>query len=193
MADPFALLGIPPTFDLDVAQIEARWRELSRTVHPDRHMAGSAADRRHAVAHAMDLNAAFRIIKDPIKRAEALLAVAGVATGDKGREPPPDMELLMSVMQLRGDLATARSEGNIVAIEQAIAEVRALECEAMKATSAAIAALLHDRSHDRSEPDVDAIPAVKAVGKLRYYRRFLDEARAIVDDVADRAASGVLP
>ncbi len=185
VADPFSLLGIPATFDLDVAQIEGRWRELSRAVHPDKHMAGTAADRRQAVAHAMDLNAAFRVVKDPIKRAEALLALAGITTGEKGKEPPPDMELLMSVMQLRGDLAAARAAGDIPAIEQAIGEVRALERQALGDTGTALAAL-------RGAASADGSAAVKQVGKLRYYRRFLEEAQAIVDDVADRVASAPL-
>ena len=182
MADPFTLLGIPASFDLDVAQIEARWRELSRAVHPDKHMAGSAADRRQAVSHAMDLNAAFRVVKDPIKRAEALLTIAGITTGEKGQEPAPDMELLMSVMQLRGDLAAARAAGDVPAIEQAIGEVKALERQALADTGAALAVL-------GTSPGGDATAAVKQVGKLRYYRRFLEEAQAIVDDVADRAAA----
>jgi molecular chaperone HscB len=185
VADPFSLLGIPASFDLDVAQIEARWRELSRTVHPDKHVGGSAADRRQALSKAMDLNAAFRVVKDPIKRALALLELAGASAGE-GKEPAPDMELLMSVMQLRGDLATARAAGDVAAIEIAIGEVKALEKAALADTARSLSVLL-------ATPGSDASAAVKNVGKLRYYRRFLEEAEAIVDDVADRAASSVLP
>ncbi len=41
--DPFATLGIEPRFDLDVRAVEARHRELSRTLHPDRYSGAPAA------------------------------------------------------------------------------------------------------------------------------------------------------
>jgi molecular chaperone HscB len=180
VADPFSLFGLAPSFDLDIDQIEGRWRELSKAVHPDRHAAGTSADRRQALSKAMDLNAAFRVLKDPIRRAEAVLAAV---VGTRGaEEPAAPMELLMQMMQLRGDLASARAAGDAAAIAASVDEVRALQTASLATTSRLLAALT-------GEPSSDPLAAQQEIGKLRYYRRFLEEAEAILDDLADSAAA----
>lgn len=180
MTNPFTLFGLAPSFDLDVDQIEARWRELSKAVHPDKHAAGTAADRRHALAKAMDLNAAFRVLKDPIRRAEAVVAavVPESAAVAGGNEPPAPMELLMQMMQLRGDLANARAARDAAAVAASVEEVRGLDAACRERTSQTLAALARD-------PATDPTEARQEIGKLRYYRRFLEEAEAILDDLAD--------
>jgi molecular chaperone HscB len=182
VADPFTLFGLAPSFDLDIDQIEGRWREVSKAVHPDKHAAGSSADRRQALSKAMDLNAAFRILKDPIRRAEAVLATVVPTTGTEGKEPAAPMELLMQMMQLRGDLANARTARDAEAIAASIEEVRALQTASLATTSRLLAALT-------GEPSSDPLAAQQEIGKLRYYRRFLEEAEAILDDLADSAAA----
>jgi molecular chaperone HscB len=85
--NPFEALGVEPSFALDLAILEQRHRELSRALHPDRHAASGAGERRMALGRAIEVNEAYRILKDPVRRAEALLAQRGVATGE-GKEPP---------------------------------------------------------------------------------------------------------
>jgi len=80
--DPFATLGLAPSFDVDLAAIGKIHRELSRALHPDRYIGASPSERRAALAKAIEVNEAWRIVRDPIRRADALLVLRGVASGE---------------------------------------------------------------------------------------------------------------
>jgi molecular chaperone HscB len=171
IVDPFEALGVEPTFDLDLAALEQRHRGLSRALHPDKHAASGAAERRMALGRAIEVNEAFRKLKDPVRRAEALLARIGVQSGE-GKEPPASPALLMEVMERREALAEVRLSKNQVALARLIAEVEAGERR--------VQADLTQKFGD-SAPNSGEI--LKKVGELRYYRRFLEEAQAIADDL----------
>ncbi|HKO46399.1 MAG TPA: Fe-S protein assembly co-chaperone HscB [Polyangiaceae bacterium] len=169
--DPFETLGVEPVFSLDVSVLEQRHRDLSRALHPDRHAASGAAERRMALGHAIEVNEAFRILKDPVRRAEALLARRGVQSGE-GKEPPASPALLMEVMERREALAEVRQTKNEAALTRLIAEVRA----AALATETAL-------GNEFASPSSNSAEILKRIGELRYYRRFLDEAASIADDL----------
>ena len=169
--DPFETLGVEPAFGLDVAVLEQRHRDLSRALHPDRHASSGAAERRMALGRAIEVNEAFRVLKDPLRRAEALLALRGVQSGE-GKEPPASPALLMEVMERREALADVRQTKNQAALGRLIAEVRS---EAAR-VEAALGSEFASATGNPAE-------MLKRIGELRYYRRFLDEAASIADDL----------
>ncbi len=169
--DPFETLGVEPVFSLDVSALEQRHRDLSRALHPDRHAASGAAERRLALGRAIEVNEAFRILKDPLRRAEALLALRGVASGE-GKEPPASPALLMEVMERREALADVRQSKDEAVLRRLIAEVSAEAAAAQLALGKEFAS-----------PSSNSAEILKRIGELRYYRRFLDEAAAIADDL----------
>ena len=169
--DPFETLGVEPVFGLDVALLEQRHRDLSRALHPDRHASSGAAERRMALGRAIEVNEAFRVLKDPLRRAEALLALRGVQSGE-GKEPPASPALLMEVMERREALADVRQTKNQAALGRLIAEVRS---EAAR-VEAALGSEFASAAGNPAE-------MLKRIGELRYYRRFLDEAASIADDL----------
>ena len=76
MEDPFALLGAPRRYDLDLDAVEKSHRELSRALHPDKFTQAGASERKDALGKAADVNEAWRIVRDPLRRAEALFSLA---------------------------------------------------------------------------------------------------------------------
>ena len=82
MTDTFTTHGIEPALDIDVRAVEARHRELSRALHPDRFSQAPANERRMALSRAIEVNEAWRAIRDPIKRGEALFRYIGVPGGE---------------------------------------------------------------------------------------------------------------
>jgi molecular chaperone HscB len=169
--DPFETLGVEPAFGLEVSVLEQRHRDLSRALHPDRHAASGAAERRMALGRAIEVNESFRILKDPVRRAEALLALRGVQSGE-GKEPPASPALLMAVMERREALAEVRQTKNEAALSRLIAEVSS---EAAQAEAAL--------GREFASPSSNSAEILKRIGELRYYRRFLDEAGSIADDL----------
>jgi molecular chaperone HscB len=148
-------------------QAEARHLELSKTLHPDRYAAAAPNERRMALSRAVEVNEAWRAIRDPIKRAEAILTLAGKQVGET-REPKPDNAFLMEVMEAREELDEAK--GHAERIEQVVKRARAQFADAEAKLGAAL---------DRGDHDA----AIPLLGRLRYAARFLDEARLAEDHI----------
>jgi len=171
LSDPFALLELEARFDLDMKLVEQRHRDLSRVLHPDRYAGRPAGERQQALGRAIEVNDAFRILRDPVRRAGALLARHGRHT-DEAETPRADPTFLMEVMERREALSEARRAGNREAVQRLTDTVRERE----RAVQAEIAA-----SFGAEPPDLARAEAL--VGELRYHKRFLDEAGVALDDL----------
>jgi molecular chaperone HscB len=164
--DPFALLGLQPGYDVDLAALERAFFERSKAVHPDRVAGAPAAERVAALSRARALNDAYQMIKKPVPRAEYLLARAGVAIGDNERLDPA---FLMEVLELREELAGARVAGNLVRVGELQGAMRARRHEALGALPALFAAGDHATIKQR-------------LIALRYIHRYLEECDAVLDE-----------
>ena len=65
----FELFGFPLVFDIDQTQLAERYRELQRSLHPDRFANASEQERRVSVQKAAQVNEAFQTLKAPLARA----------------------------------------------------------------------------------------------------------------------------
>jgi molecular chaperone HscB len=74
-ADFFSFLGLPRKLNLDMADLEQRYRALSRQFHPDYFYNAPAAERRASLEQSSYLNDAYRALKNPVTRIEYLLAL----------------------------------------------------------------------------------------------------------------------
>ncbi len=73
--DPFARLGLERRFDLDPERLAKQHAGFARVLSPDRFAARSPAEQDSAKAHVRALDAALDTLRDPIRRAHALLAL----------------------------------------------------------------------------------------------------------------------
>ena len=168
--DPFTTLGVPARFDLDLAAVEKTHRELSRALHPDRYVSAGASERRDALGRAVAVNEAWRVLRDPIRRAHALLAARGVTLAE-GREPAADPVFLMEMLERREALDEAKQAKNLLAVLEMARDIDArfkvVESELVAGFAGGEAAALAPK-----------------LGELRYYRRFLDDVSAIEDELS---------
>jgi molecular chaperone HscB len=118
--DPFSLLGLPREFVLDPADLERRFRERSRRLHPDRFARAEPRERRLSLEHATRLNDAYRLLKDWRARAAYLLKLAGTDVFAEGRTFA-DPDFLEEQLEWREALAIARADGDATRLA-AIAE-----------------------------------------------------------------------
>ena len=172
--DPFATLGLERTYRLDLRAVEKTHRELSRALHPDRYVGSGASERREALEKAVLVNEAWRIVRDPIRRAEALFTLAGLQVGDT-HEPKPATSLLMDMMEQRETLAEARGKRDAKAVDRLVQEMTGRKTAIEEELAAAF---------EGAGGDPEKLTRLVAkLGELRYYRRFLEEASAILDDL----------
>ena len=83
--DYFAFLGVPRKLNLDVAELEGKFRTLSRQFHPDYFYNASLAERRASLERSSYLNDAYRTLRQPASRIEYLLEMEG--RGGRGGQP----------------------------------------------------------------------------------------------------------
>ncbi len=83
--DAFAFFGLPRKLDLDAAQLEREFYRLSRKLHPDVYARASAEEQAWSLEKSSQLNDAYRALRDPIARTEALLRLEGVELEEQSR------------------------------------------------------------------------------------------------------------
>lgn len=171
-ASPFATLGLEPAFNVDLAALERTHRELSRALHPDRYVGAPAGERLRALDRAVVVNQAFRVVRDPLSRAEALFALRGEPVGE-GHEPKPSQAFLMDVLEWREELGEAKDRRDA-------GRVAALRTIASEGMTRALDALTR-----AFEAGGDLHSHVALLGELRFYRRFAEELSAVEDDLLD--------
>jgi len=185
-ADHFAVLGVERRYDLEAGALEARYKELSRKLHPDRFAKADPRARRAALQRTVALNEAWRALKDPLKRAEYLLELGGVkiATDDGGARSggvAASPALLMEILELREELGDARAANDDAKVARLGAAMRA-RADAAKARVAA------GLTGAPTSAELEGV--ARELVALRYYQRFLDEVTAHEDVVDGAAAHG---
>ena len=167
----FALLGLPETFAIDAPALESAWRRLQGAVHPDRHVQGSDTDRRLALQRATQVNEAYRVLRDPQRRAAYLCALRGVDLQVESNTTMPPA-FLMQQMEWREALEAARAERD----ERALAGLSRLLCDHRDRLLGEIGAAI-----DR---DGDFAHAADAVRRWMFVDKFGAEVSAAQDGLA---------
>ncbi len=167
--DPFTTLGLPAVYSLDRDALEQRYRDLQRALHPDRFTSAPATERRMALSKAVEVNAAYRLLRDDLQRAEALVALrCGPSTGDAA-----DPDFLMTIMELREALSEAKATADLTTVRRLASRVETAQAQAQQTFA---------RTLD-TDP-LDAAALRQSLSALKYYRRFLDEVAVIEDEAS---------
>lgn len=170
--DHFELFGLPRRVDVDVKALEQRFRELSLELHPDRLVGAGARERRIAAEKTASLNEGVKILRDPVRRAFYLLKLKGVdVEGEQAAAKlAMPMEFLEEIMERREALERVKAARDL---EKAL--VMAVEIRTARDTALAQA---------RTALESDDVPAAtQALGRVRYYVRFLEEVDAFEEEL----------
>ena len=154
--DDFELFGLPRSFALDRAEIDARRRALQAEVHPDRFATADAASRRAATQWAVRVNEAYQRLKDPIKRAAYLCELHGARIEAENNTAMPT-EFLMQQLEWREGLDEAHG----------VAEVESIADEVQAHRRAAL-----DRVQQTLDVARDFTEAAQQVRALMFIERF---------------------
>ncbi|MCW5663476.1 MAG: Fe-S protein assembly co-chaperone HscB [Piscinibacter sp.] len=122
-SDDFELFGLPRRFAQDRAALDARWRALQAEVHPDRFASEGAAAQRVAVQYAVRVNEAYQRLKDPLKRAAYLCALAGQSVDAENNTAMPPA-FLMQQMEWREALDEADGSEAVQALADEVERAR---------------------------------------------------------------------
>jgi molecular chaperone HscB len=157
--DYFAVYDLPRRLALDTGELQKKFYAKSREWHPDRFATASAVEQNRALDMTSTLNNAYRILRDPLQRAEYLLSLEGFDIGEqRSKNVPP--ELLEEVFELnmmlenasenRSELEDARSRFSKM--------LHQVDCD-----------LESEFRHYDLEPDKSVLSVIRAILNRRRY------------------------
>ena len=168
----FELVRLPQRFRIDAAALERAYRDLQTDVHPDRHAASGDVQKRLALQASARVNEAYRVLRDPVARAEYLLFLRGIHAS---RETDTKLPVAFLTRQLErreaAEEAAAAHDGRALA---ALADgVRADAAELQVAVAQAL-----------EGDDLEA--ARMCVRELRFLGKLADDLDALHAEEVDR-------
>jgi molecular chaperone HscB len=119
--DHFATLGLPVGYDIDRAVLEQSYLALQQAHHPDRAVGGSSSEQRAAVEKSAALNEGYRVLRDPVRRAEYLCKLGGVDLDSNEGAPKMDQAFLVEMIERREQLQEATRAAQLDALREDVA------------------------------------------------------------------------
>jgi len=173
----FDLFDLPQSFDVDLDALDRNYRELQRSVHPDRFVNADDRQRRLSMQQATQINEAYQVLKDPLKRGRYLLELDGREFDDE-RNTTSDTAFLMEQMELRealADLPDNRDDAFLAL---------GLIMERISADLDRLAGDLHTQFASADAQSLDT--AADSLTKMQFRRRLQEEAGELEADLEDK-------
>jgi molecular chaperone HscB len=160
-ADHFQRLGLKDSFDVDLPDLDQRYFDLQRHLHPDRFATRSGQEKSLSQQQATAINDAYETLKEPLKRADYLVHLRGMGVLPEGCNLVNDTELLMETMEMREALAEAETADQIDVLS-------ARAADDIKACIEQLSILFND-------DDVEG--ACRLTTRLKYLKKLSEETR----------------
>jgi molecular chaperone HscB len=124
--DLFEVLGLPRVLKIDPAELERRYHEASRAVHPDRHQTADAGARSMSLTASASVNRAYRTLRDAVARGRYWLELHGSRLGESNNRVPPALAAEVFEAQEKLEALRATDPGpERAAAEAEVRELRA--------------------------------------------------------------------
>ena len=172
MNNPFALFDLPVAFQVDSALLNERYLALQKSLHPDNFSAASAQEQRLAIQKSAEINDALRILKDPITRADSIIAINTGETENPEEKSNKDIDFLMQQMEWRETLENIENRKDtdeLTAFTQEINQIRH--------------AILSELSTALTEQQWDIARAI--TDKLRFIKKLQAEIERVEETLLD--------
>jgi len=172
MNNPFALFNLPVTFQVDSALLNERYLALQKSLHPDNFSAASAQEQRLAMQKSAEINDALRILKDPIARADSIIALNTGERENLEEKSNKDIGFLMQQMEWRETLENIENRkdtNELTAFTKEIDQIRH--------------AILSELSTALAEQQWDIARAI--TDKLRFIKKLQAEIERVEETLLD--------
>ena len=172
--DPFSVMGLAPSFELDDTDLTRRLRRYSRATHPDYFGSASPQTRALAERNNATLNAAYALLCEPAKRADWLVKTLGGPDESQQREMP--QAFLMEVLEWNETLDEARSAAPG---SDARAALEALRATLNGERAGALESIARSLTPPPAPGDATLQDVRRELNALRYMDRTLAEIEAL--------------
>jgi len=171
----FQLFGIEVFFDVDLSHLSQTYQNLQKAVHPDRFAHASSQEQLLAVQKSAEINDAYQILKQPLKRAEYILTLRGVDMPNE-QQSFSDTTFLMQQMELREMLGEVKFADDVDAALSSAQQVLTQEYQQL------LDLMREQILENNSAADVLACDNLR---KLKFYQKLNIEVERLEDSLFD--------
>ncbi len=166
----FELFGLPVSYDIETTALRERYRELQRSVHPDRYVNASGQEQRLAMQGSTLINEAFETLRDPLARAQYMLRFHGGEGFESDNETTKDTAFLMEQLELREALSEIRHQADPLG---AIADF-------LDNVTRKLNQVISSMTTDFENPSAEQLEQIRErVRKMQFLRKLHQEAEAV--------------
>jgi len=169
----FELFSLPQRYVLERAQLDARYRDMQRSVHPDRYASASDQEKRISMQQTTKINEAYEVLKDPLKRGRYMLELRGHAIEDQ-QTSHQDPAFLMQQMELRETLAGIREQDDPLQAMDKLAQTVRSQYQALESELA-----------QELDGGAEIEQAVTLVLRMQFLKRLQEEVQELEADLED--------
>ena len=168
----FEIFSLPLGWEVDIEQLDVKFRALQKALHPDRYANKNDFEKRLAVQTAATINQAYETIKHPLTRAQYLLDLEGL-DADQESHITSDGQFLMDQMLLREALTEIRGSENAK---------EALVSLSIEAQQTAAAIQQEFASHYQNKAFKQAF---ESLAKMQFAIKFVDDINELEAELED--------
>lgn len=160
--DHFTRLGLDKKFEIGEKILDVAYFSKQRLLHPDLFVRKSDQEKKFSMAHAVDLNDAYEILKSPLKRGEYLLKLEGIIVNqDSPQSIKPSQGMLLESLEMREELDSINDKNELRTFAIKVNDTKMACIEEIKNNIEI--SNLHDAAHN--------------VIRLRYLEKIIDETK----------------
>lgn len=177
----FELFQLPIACHVDQALLSERYRELQKTVHPDRFAGADRSQQRLAVQYAAYVNEGFETLKSSLQRSLYLLKLTGYEV-ELEKNTIMDPMFLMEQMELREAISGVRGHNDPEAeLERLTDQVE----EGIEELHQAFGTLWQQADADASGKDDALKKAQDTVRKMQFMVKLASELEQLEAELSD--------
>lgn len=187
-SDYFEVFGLPRKLGIDPDELQRRFYELSRRVHPDFFQTATPAEQARSLERSALINRAYRTLRGLVSRVEYLIQLEeGRETREgAGVKPKAPRDLLEEMLEVQEALQEAKAGGLGSATRQRLEEERTRLIERRAAEEAALLALA-DEWDAAVEGDGDRQRLLERMKEVLATRAYLN---TVVNDLSEVLGEG---
>jgi molecular chaperone HscB len=186
--DYFSFLGLPRKLNIDMNDLEQRFRGLSRQFHPDYFFNAPPTERRASLERSSYLNDAYRTLKTPVSRLEYLLQIEGFVARspeEASKQVPPDLlEEVFALNEELDEIRDMRASGTDAdQLKTRLQKARGPIEDKRAAHEAQLEELFEkwDALVDSDAPDADRRPVLQALRERMLERSYINNLLAGIE------------
>ncbi len=167
----FEYFNQPVQFPVDLTALHQAQLALQAELHPDRFVNGSDQEKRLSVQKASMVNEAYQTLKEPVKRAQYLLELAGVEKDDN--QTTNDSTFLMEQITFREEMGECRTNTD------------PLECIEHLTVKLKQRAEDFSQEFEQQLQDKEYEIAQESARKMMFVKRILDQLNDLQSEIED--------